>query len=52
MKSTSRACRFVSIAGEVARLLDAPGPAVGRIAHAELVGDHVASVVLPSPGGP
>ena len=51
MKSTSRSWRFVRIAARSPGF-SITGPAVGRIGDAQLVGDDVASVVFPSPGGP
>ena len=49
MKSTSRSWRFVSIAAR-SPAFSITGPAVDRIAHAELVGDDVGERRLAEPG--
>ena len=49
MKSTSCSCRLVSIAGEIARLLD-HRPGGGAHRHAHLVADDVGQRRLAEPG--
>ena len=51
MNSTSRACRFESIAARSPGF-SITGPAVGRIGTPSSFAMTAASVVLPSPGGP